>query len=67
MLRTGNKGTSPSCWTSPVQTRKRWYTFEEAMLITMDQLPLPPRRARVNTALGRDMYPSTNGAKNLSF
>ena len=54
-LRTGNIGTSPSYWTSPMQTRRRRYTCEEAVLITMDQLPLPPRRARVNTTLVRDM------------
>ena len=61
----GNIGTSPSYWTSPMQTRKRRYTCEEAVLITMDQLPLPPRRASVNTTLVRDMCPSTNGAINL--
>ena len=54
------------CWTSPMQTRKHRYTCEEAVLITMNQLPLPPRRASVNTTLVRDMCPSTNGAINLS-
>ena len=34
-------GRSPSCWTSPMLTLKRRYTCEEAVLITMDQLPLP--------------------------
>ena len=48
-----------------MQTRKRRYTCEEAVLITMDQLPLPPGRAIVNTTLVRDMCPSTNGAINL--
>ena len=48
-----------------MQTRRRRYTCEEAVLITMDQLPLPPRRASVNTTLVRDMCPSTNGAINL--
>ena len=62
----GNTETRPSCWTSPMQTRKRRYTCgEAAVLITMDQLPLPPRCASVNTTLVRDMFPSTNGAINL--
>ena len=64
-LRTGNIGTSPSYWTSPMQTRERRYTCEEAVLITMDQLPLPPRRASVDTTLVRDMCSSTNGVINL--
>ena len=63
-LLTGSIETSPS-WTSPMQTRKRRYTYEEAALITMDQLPLLPRGASVNTTLVRDMCPSTNGAINL--
>ena len=54
-----------SYWTSPMRIRKRRYTCEEAVLITMDQLPLPPRRASVNTTLVWDMCPSTNGAINL--
>ena len=41
------------------------YTCGEAALITIDQLPLPPRRVNVNTTLVRDMCPSTNGATNL--
>ena len=63
--RKGSIGTSPSCWTLPMQTRKRRYTYKEVELITMVQLPLPPRRASVNTTLVRDMCPSTNGAINL--
>ena len=35
------------------------------MLITMDQLPLSPWRASVNTTPIRDLCPSTNGAVNL--
>ena len=57
----------PISLTLPLQTRKRRYTCEEAVLITMDQLPLPPRRASANTALVRDMCPSTNGATNCHF
>ena len=38
----------------PLPTLKRRYTCEEAVLITMDQLPMPPRRASINTALVRD-------------
>ena len=65
-LRTGNTEANSSCWTSPTQTRKRHrYTCGEAVLITMDELPLPPRRASVNTTLVRDVCPLTNGATNL--
>ena len=41
------------------------YTYEEVVLITMVQRPLPPRRANVNNVLVRDMCPSTNEATNL--
>ena len=66
-LLTGSMGRSPSCWTSPMLTLKRRYTCEEGMLITMDQLPFPPRRAGANTALVRDMCPLTKGVINLSL
>ena len=62
-LPTGRR--SPSCWTSLMQTRKRKYTYEEVVLMTMVQPPLPPRRASVNTTLVRDMCPSTNGVTHL--
>ena len=48
-----------------MQTRKRKFTYEDVVLITMVQPPLPPRRANSNTALVRDMCPSMNGATNL--
>ena len=48
-LQTGSIGTSRSCWTSPMHTRKRRCTYEELAPITMVQPPLPPRRASVNT------------------
>ena len=54
-----------SCWTSPMQTPKRSYAYEEVVVITMVQPPLSPRRASVNTTLVRDMCPSTNGTTNL--
>ena len=41
------------------QTHKHRYNSEEAVLFTMDQLPLPPWRASVNPTLVRDMCPST--------
>ena len=41
------------------------HTREEAVLTTMDQLPLPPRCASANTTLVRDTCPSTNGVTNL--
>ena len=50
-----------------MQTRKRRYTYEEVVLITMVQPSLPPRRASVNTTLVRGMCPSTSGATNLHF
>ena len=63
-LLTGSIETSPS-WTSPMQTRKRRYTYEEVVLVMMVQPPLPPRHASVNTTLAWDMCPSTNGTTNL--
>ena len=48
-----------------MQTRKRRYTYEEVVLITMVQPPLPSSSASVNTSLVRDIRPSTNGATNL--
>ena len=36
---------------------KRGYTCEEAVLIAMDQLPQPPRRASAHTAFVRGMCP----------
>ena len=66
-IRPGSIGTSASCWMSPMQTRKRRYTYEEVVLITMVQPSLPPRRASVNTTLVRGMCPSTSGATNLHF
>ena len=50
---------------SPTRTYKRRYTCEEAVWTTMDQLPLPPRRASANTTLVWDTPPSTNEVKNL--
>ena len=50
---------------SPMQTHKRRYTYEEVVLITMVQPPLPSRRASVNTTLVRDMCPSTYAATNM--
>ena len=46
---------------------KRRYSCEESVLTTMDQLPLPLRRASANTTLVRDTCPSTNGVTNLSL
>ena len=40
---------------------KRRYTCEEAVVVTMDQLPVPPRFTSANTTLVRDMCPLTNG------
>ena len=54
-----------SCWVSPMLTLKSRYTCEEAVLIAMDQLPPPPRRASVNNTLVRDMCPLTNGVTYL--
>ena len=59
------RDTSPSCWTSPTQTRTRRYTYEEVVLVMMVQPNLPRRRASANTTLVRDMCPSTNEATNL--
>lgn len=54
---TGGIETSPSYWTPSKQTSKRNYTCEEAVIIAMHQLPLPPRRASVNATLVRYMCP----------
>lgn len=49
-----------------MQSRKRRYTCEEAVLVTIDQPPLPLRRASVNTKLVRGVHPLTNGATNVA-
>ena len=66
-LRTGNTGIRLSCRTPSMQTHQRMYTCQEAVLITMDQLLLPPKRARVNSMLVQDMCPATNGATTCHF
>lgn len=52
-------------WISPLQAHKRRYTCKETVLAKMDQLPLRPRHASVDSTLVRDTCPSTNGVINL--
>lgn len=48
-LLTGGIWTRPSCWRLPVQTRRRWFTCEVVVLLTIHHLPLPPRHTYFNT------------------
>lgn len=57
--------TRPFSWISATQTRRRGYTYEEAVLTMTDKLPPPPRRASANTSLVRDKCPSTTRATNF--
>lgn len=45
-------------------TLKRRCNCEKAVLIMMDRMSLPPRRASANSPLVPDVCPSTNGVAN---
>ena len=53
---------NPHCWMFAIHTHKGRYTCEEAVMTTMNQLPLHPRRTIIGPTLVRHMCHSTNGA-----